>query len=71
MYLQELISLKKLGAYSLRSSSKGLLLELPSLRTRATLGDRSFQVAAPKLWNMLPREIRSISKINTFKRHFE
>ena len=51
VYLQELISVKMPGAYRLRSSSNGLLLEPLSFRTRATLGDRSFQVAAPKLWN--------------------
>ena len=49
VYLQELISVNLLGAYRLRSSSKGLLLERPSFQTRATLGDRSSKVAAPKL----------------------
>ena len=71
VYLQELISVKMPGAYRLRSSSNGLLLEPPSFRTGATLGDRSFQVAAPKLWNALPHEIRSIANINTFKRHLK
>ena len=68
MILQELISVKKLGAYRLRSSSNGLLLESPSLRPRATLGERSFQVATLKLWNALPHKIRFIFEINT-KRH--
>ena len=58
VYLQEPISVKP-AAYRLRSSSNGLPLEPPSFRTRATLGDRSYQVAAPKLWNGLPHEIRS------------
>ena len=71
VYLQELISVKMPGAYRLRSSSNGLLLEPPSFRTRATLGDRSLQVAAPKLWNALLHEIRSISNINTFKCHLK
>ena len=57
IYLQKLISVKLPGAYRLSSSSNGLLLEAPSLRNRATLGDRSFQVVAPKLWNALPHEI--------------
>ena len=71
VYLQELISITKPGAYRLKSSSNGLLLEPPSFLTRATLGDRSFQVAAPKLWNALSHEIHSISNINTFKRHLK
>ena len=48
--------LKSQGAYNLRSSG-GILLASPPFRTKATLGDRSFQVAAPKLWNALPREL--------------
>ncbi|CAH3176850.1 unnamed protein product, partial [Porites evermanni] len=36
-----------------------------------TLGDRSFQVAAPALWNVLPREIRSIADLGIFKRHLK
>ena len=51
----------------IRSSSDGFLLEVPSCRTRTTLGDRSFQVAAQKLWNALCHEIRSICDVNTFK----
>lgn len=48
--------LKSQGAYNLRSSG-GIfnLLESPAFRTKATLGDRSFQVAVPKLWNDLQR----------------
>ena len=51
--------LKSQGAYNLRSSG-GILLASPTFRTKATLGDRSFQVAASKLWNALPRELREI-----------
>ena len=36
-----------------------------------TLGDRSFQVAAPALWNVLPREIRSITDLGIFKCHLK
>ena len=32
-----------------------------------TLGDRSFQVAAPGLLNRLPSEIRAIRSYNLFK----
>ena len=70
----KLISIKKPGTCRLRSFSNGLLLEAPymylfELELHCTLGDRSFQVATPKLWNALPHEIRSISNINTLKRH--
>ena len=71
LYLQELILVKKPGAYRLRSSCNGLLLKHPSRWTRTTLGDRSFQVAAPKLWNAPPHEICSISDVNTFNRHLK
>ena len=64
-YIQNLVSLKSQGAYNLRSSG-GILRASPTFRTRVTLGDRSFQVAAPKLWNALPRELRDIPNLHTF-----
>ena len=70
-YLRELVSIKRSGNYNLRSSSDGLLLATPSYRSRVTLGDRSFQVAAPALWNVLPREISSITDLGIFKRHLK
>ena len=70
-YLRELVSIKRSGNYNLRSSSDGLLLATPSYRSRVTLGDRSFQVAAPALWNILPGEIRSITDLGIFKRHLK
>ena len=70
-YLRELVSMKRSGNYNLRSSSDGLLLATPTYRSRVTLGDRSFQVAAPALWNVLPRDIRSITDLGIFKRHLK
>ena len=70
-YLRELVSIKRSGNYNLRSSSDGLLLATPTYRSRVTLGDRSFQVAAPALWNVLLREIRSITDLGIFKRHLK
>jgi len=32
-------------------------------RIKLILGDKSFQVAAPRLWNTLPSEIRAIIKL--------
>ena len=70
-YLRELVSIKRSGNYNLRSSLDGLLLATPTYRSRVTLGDRSFQVAAPALWNVLPREIRSFTGLGIFKRHLK
>ena len=52
-------------ARSLRSSNQ-LLLKVPSTNT-VTYGDRAFSVAAPKLWNSVPYEIRSSESLNKFK----
>ena len=30
-------------------------------------GDRSFSVAAPRLWNVLPVELRKITSLSAFK----
>ena len=53
--------LKSQGAYNLRSYG-GILLASQTFRTKATLGDRSFQVAALKLWNALLRELPYLHK---------
>ena len=70
-YLRELVLIKRSKNYNLRSSSDGLLLGMPTYRSRVTLGDRSFQVAAPALWNVLPREIHSITDLGIFKRYLK
>ena len=41
------------------------------LKKRPVTGDRSFQVAAPALWNILPGETRSITDLGIFKRHLK
>ena len=71
IYLRELVSIKRPGNYNLRSSLDGLLLAMPTYRSRVTLGDRSFQVAALALWNVLPREIRSITDLGISKCHLK
>ena len=70
-YLRELVSIKRPGNYDLRSCSNDLLLATPTYRSRVILGDRSFQVAAPALWNVLPRGIRSITDQGIFKCHLK
>jgi len=38
-------------------------------RTRTTLGDRSFTVAGPRVWNSLPTAIRQITSYAQFRQH--
>ena len=49
----------------LRSSSKNLLVTPKS--NIKFYGDRSCQVAAPRLWNSLTDDIRSIQNLDVFK----
>lgn len=63
-YLLSLLNLRT-TAYSLRNESKKDL-DIPRTRT-TSYGDRAFSVAAPVLWNVLPEELRSETKLVTFK----
>ena len=56
--------------YNIRSSGS-ILLSMPAVRSQATLGDRAFMVAAPTLWNSLPKELRAITNVNSFKAHIK
>ena len=49
----------------LRSTGKGLLAT-PRTDLR-TFGDRAFSVAAPTLWNSLPKDIRDSPTLDIFK----
>ena len=66
-YITELITVKPLSRYNLRSDGE-LFLQRPTIKSSATLGDRSFALAAPTLWNELPTEIRHANSILTFKK---
>lgn len=63
-YLSDLISLR-LPPRDLRSASEVRLCE-PMARL-VTRGDRAFSVAAPKLWNSLPSNIREANSLCSFK----
>ena len=65
-YLADLLEVKR-SDHNLRSSSDTLLLKVPFTRTKI-YGDRSFAATAPKLWNILPKNVRHSENINTFKR---
>ena len=64
-YLRSLISIKT-SCCNLRGSNT-LLLAMPSVKSKATLDDREFAVAAPSSWNSLPCELRSITCVTSFK----
>ena len=70
-YLSLLITPKPVSRYKLRSSSDSTLLSYPNVKPKATLGERAFLFAAPKLWNVLPRYIRESISIDTFKRELK
>ena len=68
-YIRDLVAIKS-SAYNLRSADS-LFLSVPLIKTKKTLGDRAFAIAAPKLWNSLPIELRQIESISLFKRQLK
>ena len=50
---------------SLRSESQ-MLLDIPRSRLK-TAGDRTFRVIGPKLWNLLPINVKKAKTVNVFK----
>ena len=40
-------------------------------RTNRKFGDRAFCVAAPRVWNRLPADIRQLRSTQTFRRHLK
>ena len=67
VYLKELVSKREEGSYNLRSCTMGIMLQMPRILTKKTLGDRAFLAAAPKLWNGLPSQIRNEPNFHRFK----
>ena len=43
---------------------------MPAVRSK-TLGYRAFMVGAPTLWSSLPKELRAITNVNSFKAHIK
>ena len=66
-YLSCLISHRLPSQYNVRNSGEKFLLSCPRFKSKATLGDRSFTCAAPKLWNVLPFDMRSASTVVVLK----
>ena len=69
VYLSELLR-EYVPSRSLRSEDHTAILCVPRTSTKS-FGDRSFRAAAPKLWNMLPENLRSASSFTTFHRHLK
>ena len=67
-YISELLKYHT-SERKLRSSSQHLLAT-PKARLK-TYGERAFAVAAPRLWNSIPLELRSSSSTDIFKRHLK
>ena len=67
LYISELLQHKSAPRYKLRSSVDTSLLNYPTFKNLATLGDRSLTCAAPKLWKNLARDIRNASNLDHFK----
>ena len=65
-YISRLLDVRQHTRYSLRSSSS-IVLNYPKGRMLSSFGDRSFSVAAPKLWNSLPASLRDTVSISCFK----
>ena len=55
---------------ALRSQDKHLLKMPPKTRLK-TFGDRTFEVAAPTLWNALPLEMRKIESVEKFQKELK
>ena len=64
-YLKDLVSVLPDSHYQLRRNNNGILLERPRLRTKKTMRDRAFSIAAPILWNSLPLPIRQETSIDS------
>ena len=68
LYITELLSYCTCSR-TLRSTDQKLLA-VPKSKL-ITYRDRAFPVAAPKLWNELPLDLRSVDSINLFKKHLK
>ena len=58
-----LINIKSKSNCSLISNNE-LLLEHPRVRTKKTLGYRTFCATVPKFWNVLPDTLREITSVD-------
>ena len=67
-YLKNLVLALTASSYYLRPNNNGILSVSPNLKTKKTMGGRSFMVAAPALSNNLPLSVRQAKDIDSLKR---
>ena len=48
-----------------------MLLKDYSAGSKKALGDRTFKAAAPRIWNILPKDIRKQDNYYTFKKQLK
>ena len=65
LYLRELL-VKQANTRTLRSNTKNLL-QIP-LTNLKRFGDRAFCAYAPRLWNVLPDNIKAADSVQNFKK---
>ena len=65
-YLQNMFQIKQQSRYNLRSNQQ-IMYNIPHSNC-VTLGDRSFAVSAPKMWNSLPQNLRECTNFKLFKK---
>ena len=66
-----LVSVPRYFVHSCRLSSRAPLTEGLEQATSVTYGKHSFKYLGPKLWKLLPEELRNISSIQTLKNKYE
>mgnify|MGYP003404484274 CR=1 FL=1 len=71
-YLSELCRVDQIGGRrcTLRSAQGDAInrLQLPLRRNRTGYGDRAFSSAGPSCWNALPLELRTETKVGSFRK---
>ena len=66
LYLTEMLPpFRTFTSYKLRSHDD---LQLVITKSNSKYGDKCFQICAPKIWNILPYDIRDSKSINVFKK---
>ena len=66
-YLKNLVSILPASHYQLCQNNNGILLPSPRFKSKKTMGDHLFIVAAPILGNRLPLSVRQTKDIDNFK----
>ena len=69
-YLRDLIQIMEALNYNLRTNNE-IRLVVPPHKSLNSIGDRAFKFAAPKLWNRLPKELRHLDTLCTFKKQLK